>query len=161
MVAVLTRRCHRPHRVLTRPRGRVGTKRAAARPIPRTVPVPHTDARRVLLVEDDAAIREMTQDILSEDGFTVVPAPDAEVALSCLDAEGPFDLLVSDIGLPGMNGRDLARLVTERHPGMPVLLVTGYAGEAGARPDFLPTGMNLLKKPFTLKELLGSVHSVL
>ena len=115
---------------------------------------------RVLLVEDDTAIREMTCDILNEDGFDVVPAADAEVALYRLQCEGPFDLLFSDIGLPGMNGRDLAKRATRLHPAMPILLMTGYAGAAGACPRIVGTRMKLLRKPFTLQQLLRSVHEL-
>lgn len=114
---------------------------------------------RVLLVEDDAPIREMTKDILNEDGFDVLDVGDAETALGCLK-QGPFDLLVSDVGLPGMDGRDLATLATTLHPAMPILLVTGYAGQAGARPDFLACGIKLLRKPFTLRQLLSTVRAL-
>jgi len=116
---------------------------------------------RVLLVEDDAPIREMTKDILSDDGFDVLDVGDAETALGCLERDGPFDLLVSDVGLPGMDGRDLASIATTRNPAMPILLVTGYAGAAGARPDFLGDDIKLLRKPFTLKQLVSSVRSLL
>jgi two-component system cell cycle response regulator CpdR len=116
---------------------------------------------RVLLVEDDTAIREMTKDILSDEGFDVLPTADAETALQCLKTEGPFDLLLSDVGLPGMDGRDLAQIANTLHPTMPILLVTGYAGAAGSRPDFLCCGMKLLRKPFTLTQLLGSVRSLI
>lgn len=116
---------------------------------------------RVLLVEDDAPIREMTKDILSDDGFDVLDVGDAETALGCLERDGPFDLLVSDVGLPGMDGRDLASIATILNPAMPILLVTGYAGAAGARPDFLGDDIKLLRKPFTLKQLVSSVRSLL
>lgn len=116
---------------------------------------------RVLLVEDDAPIREMTKDILSDDGFDVLDVADAETALGCLERDGPFDLLVSDVGLPGMDGRDLASIATTLNPAMPILLVTGYAGPAGARPDFLGDDIKLLRKPFTLKQLVSSVRSLL
>ncbi|MDX3934375.1 response regulator [Stenotrophomonas sp.] len=116
---------------------------------------------RVLLVEDDAPIREMTKDILSDDGFDVLDVGDAETALGCLERDGPFDLLVSDVGLPGMDGRDLASIATTLNPAMPILLVTGYAGAAGARPDFLGDDIKLLRKPFTLKQLVSSVRSLL
>lgn len=116
---------------------------------------------RVLLVEDDAAIREMTRDILNDDGFDVLPTADAEAALHCLKTDGPFDLLLSDVGLPGMDGRDLAQIANTLHPTMPILLVTGYAGAAGSRPDFLSCGMKLLRKPFTLTQLLGAVRSLI
>lgn len=116
---------------------------------------------RVLLVEDDAPIREMTKDILNDDGFEVLDVADAEAALGCLRHDGPFDLLVSDVGLPGMDGRDLATIATTLHPAMPILLVTGYPGAAGARPDFLGEDIKLLRKPFTLKQLVSSVRSLL
>ena len=121
---------------------------------------PHCRSR-VLLVEDDAAIREMTCDILKDDGFEVVPTADAEAALHRLQCDGPFDLLFSDIGLPGMNGRELAERATTLDPAMPILLMTGYAGVAGARPTLCGVRLMLIHKPFTLQQLLRSVHALL
>ncbi|MGY0529287.1 response regulator [Stenotrophomonas sp. C-A] len=116
---------------------------------------------RILLVEDDVAIRELTQDVLKDSGYDITAVGDAESAVERLEQQPPFDLLISDVGLPGMNGRDLAEHAMARHPSLRVLLVTGYAGVSGADPHFLQNDVMLLKKPFTLRELLGTVRSTL
>jgi len=116
---------------------------------------------RILLVEDDVAIRELTQDALKDSGYDITAVGDAESAVERLAQQPAFDLLISDVGLPGMNGRDLAEHAMARHPSLRVLLVTGYAGASGADPHFLQNDVMLLKKPFTLRELLGTVRSTL
>ncbi|PKV11211.1 response regulator [Xanthomonas prunicola] len=114
-----------------------------------------------MLVEDDDAIREMAADILGEEGYHVVASADAEQALSQLSRACPFDLLLSDICLPGMNGRDLADKARLICPALPIVFMTGYAGEIAKRVDFLGTGMRLLTKPFSLRDLLGIVRKAL
>nr|WP_272910005.1 response regulator [Xanthomonas campestris] len=116
---------------------------------------------RILLVEDNDAIRLMTTDILSDEGYTVVAAEDAEVALQQLQNLPVFDLLLSDICLPGMNGRDLADNARVLFPSLPIVFMTGFAGAASARKDFLASGMRLLTKPFTLRDLLDTVRTSL
>ncbi|AMV00795.1 two-component system response regulator [Xanthomonas axonopodis pv. khayae] len=114
-----------------------------------------------MLVEDDDAIREMAADILGDEGYHVVASADAEHALTQLTRACPFDLLLSDICLPGMNGRDLADQARMLYPALPIVFMTGYAGEIAKRADFLDTGMRLLTKPFSLRELLGTVQTAL
>ncbi|AAM36537.1 Response regulator containing CheY-like receiver, AAA-type ATPase, and DNA-binding domains [Xanthomonas citri pv. citri] len=116
---------------------------------------------RILLVEDDDAIREMAADILGDEGYHVVASADAEHALTQLTRACPFDLLLSDICLPGMNGRDLADQARMLYPALPIVFMTGYAGEIAKRADFLDTGMRLLTKPFSLRDLLGIVQTAL
>ncbi|MFP3354272.1 response regulator, partial [Pseudoalteromonas sp. SIMBA_153] len=69
--------------------------------------------------------------------------------------------LVSDIGLPGMNGRQLAEIARSLHPHLPVLFITGYAETAMAREGFLDAGMHLICKPFELKEIKAQVARIL
>lgn len=116
---------------------------------------------RILLVEDDDAIRAMTADILCDEGYQVVVSADAEQAMEQLTRACPFDLLLSDICLPGMNGRDLADNARRLYPALPIIFMTGYAGASAKRADFLDTGMRLLTKPFSLRDLLGIVQTVL
>nr|WP_283161025.1 response regulator [Xanthomonas nasturtii] len=116
---------------------------------------------RILLVEDDDAIRELAADILGDEGYQVVVSADAEQALTQLNKACPFDLLLSDICLPGMNGRDLADKARVICPALPIVFMTGYAGEIAKRADFLDTGMRLLTKPFSLRDLLGIVETAL
>ncbi|QGH67917.1 response regulator [Xanthomonas oryzae pv. oryzicola] len=114
-----------------------------------------------MLVEDDDAIREMVADILGDEGYHVVASADAEQALTQLTNACPFDLLLSDICLPGMNGRDLADQARSICPALPIVFMTGYAGEIAKRADSLDTGMRLLTTPFSLRDLLGIVQTAL
>jgi two-component system, cell cycle sensor histidine kinase and response regulator CckA len=115
--------------------------------------------RRVLLVEDETAVRELVERILRKAGFVVTSAPDALVALRTAADTGPFDLLVSDIVMPGMNGIELARELRAVRPDLRVLLISGYTEEAVGRVG--PDGIDLLSKPFTADELLGRIRQVL
>jgi nitrogen-specific signal transduction histidine kinase len=114
---------------------------------------------RVLLVEDEAAVRELVERILRKAGFEVIAAPDALVALRLAAEAGPFDLLVSDVVMPSMNGIELARELRASRPDLRVLLMSGYTEEAVGRVG--PDGLDLLAKPFTADELLGRIRQVL
>lgn len=118
-------------------------------------------AQRILLVEDDTAIRELTEDVLSESGYDITAVGDAETAVNALASDECFDLLISDIRLPGMSGCDLARHAMTRDPALRVLLVTGYAGRRAGDPQSVPNDIPLLLKPFSLRQLLQSVHSMI
>jgi len=120
-----------------------------------------TTTQRILLVEDDTAIRELAEDVLSESGYDITAVGDAEAAVTALCNAGSFDLLISDIRLPGMNGCELARQAMSQDPSLRVLLMTGYAGQTVGDPEILPRHVPLLRKPFTLRELLKSVHSTI
>jgi DNA-binding response OmpR family regulator len=113
----------------------------------------------VLLVEDEAAVRELVERILRKAGFEVIAAQDALVALRTASTAGPFDLLVSDVVMPGMNGIELARELRASRPDLRVLLISGYTEEAVGRVG--PDGLDLLAKPFTADELLGRIRRVL
>lgn len=104
-----------------------------------------------LLVEDEGAVRRVIATHLREQGCTVIPVPDAERALQAA-AEQPFDVLIADIGLPGMNGRLLADRLRLARPDLPVLLLVGPNEDvwAGTNP---PQGERLLHKPFPLDAL--------
>lgn len=127
----------------------------------RIPPVTVSSTQRILLVEDDTAIRELTQDVLSESGYEITAVGDAETAVDALATADSFDLLISDIRLPGMNGCELARHAMTQDPALRVLLVTGYSGLRAGDPQFVPRDIPLLRKPFTLQELLQSVHSTI
>ncbi len=110
-------------------------------------------AAHVLLVEDDPEVRAVTETLLADLGCQVTTASDAAAALVRLDAGEAFDLMLSDIVMPGgMNGVELARAVQVRRPDLPILLTTGYAGERfddGRGPVTWP----VLRKPFRSEEL--------
>src|SRR5262249_36197625 len=86
---------------------------------------------RILVVEDDEDVRSYIAEVLQDLGYRVLTAPDAAVALHMLERpEQPVDLLLTDVVLPGTNGRQLADTVAPRHPGMRVLFMTGYSRNA-------------------------------
>jgi CheY-like chemotaxis protein len=108
-----------------------------------TAASPADVGKTVLLVEDEPDVREMTAEHLRDLGYRVLEAEEGAAALRLVQAGAHLDLLVSDVGLPGgMNGRQLADLVRERLPGLPVILITGYA--AGQEMS----GMEVVHKPF-------------
>ncbi|HDS1037154.1 TPA: response regulator [Stenotrophomonas maltophilia] len=122
---------------------------------------PRGQAERVLLVDDTDSVRMMVGEMLSEAGYQVTLASDARQALRLLRQDPDFHLLLSDVGLPGMNGRELADAAREINPVLPVLFITGYTERAADRETFLGSGMSLLPKPFSLLELLAAVRSAL
>ncbi len=115
----------------------------------------------VLVVEDEPAVRMLVAEALGELGYRTLEAADAAAALSILSAAGPVDLLVTDVGLPGMNGRDLAERGRALRPGLKIILMTGYAEKAGLRSEFLRNDMRLIAKPFTTNELSKQVQDIL
>lgn len=112
----------------------------------------------VLMVEDDPEVREATLALLEEEGAHVTTLEAAEPALNILRGHVPgFDLLFSDVMLGGpLTGFDLAAEALARHPDLPVLLATGYAGAAGIPPS-LPARVPVLMKPYRRAELLRAV----
>lgn len=114
----------------------------------------------VLLVEDDPQVRLLVHEVLIDLGYRVLEASDARQALSILDHQS-VDLLVSDVGLPGMNGRQLAETARARAPDLKVLFMTGYAEHAQVRSAFLGAGMDLITKPFELDELGGKIREIM
>jgi len=122
---------------------------------------PRTRNERILLVDDTDVVRMMVSEVLSDAGYQVIEAEDASSALAQLRTEVPIDLVVSDVGLPGMNGRDMADVARTLRPGLPILFITGYAENAVTRQEFLAEGMALLSKPFSLNDLLNTVGQLL
>jgi len=115
----------------------------------------------ILLVEDDDSVRLINQEVLEALGYRVRAASDGEQALKLFNELKRVDLLLTDVGLPRMNGRQLAEMLQQSQPRLPVLFLTGYAQGAMARADFLGPCMRLLTKPYTLEQLAGSVARML
>ncbi len=121
-------------RVITRRKPR----RRDRRGIPAESPLAEVD-ESVMVVEDDPAVRMLVLNVLDELGYTVHPAADARTALPLLESSLRIDLLVTDVGLPGMNGRQLAEVARQHRPGLKVLFMTGYAEKAAsARVSWSP-----------------------
>ena len=117
-------------------------------------------AESILLVDDNEMVRAMAQEVLVEAGYDVFTCSEGTAALDAA-GERDFDLLLTDVGLPGMSGRQLADSIRECRPEMPVLFITGYAENAQNRQEFLAEGMGMLPKPFSLNELLRAVRQSL
>lgn len=144
------------------PRDR-GTARAdGTRPAPGQV---RAATGRVLLVDDEPGVRTLVAEALRDMGLEVVEAADAAGGLAAAHAAAQagaaFEMLITDVGLPGsLNGRQLAEALRERRPGLPVLLITGYAGDV-LNAKQLPPHMAVLTKPFDLEVLAARVQAVL
>ena len=118
--------------------------------------LPAGAGRAVLLVEDEAEVRETAAERLRELGHEVLEAADGHAALHLLQKGRRPDLLVTDVGLPnGLNGRQIADIAREARPDLPVLFITGYAG--GALESQLAPGMAVIGKPFELDTLVAQV----
>ncbi|WP_043519009.1 PAS domain-containing protein [Achromobacter arsenitoxydans] len=115
----------------------------------------------VIVVEDDTNVREMVRESLLEMGMQVLTAADGQAGLELVTATPSMSLLITDVGLPGLNGRQLADAARAAHPGLRVLLMTGYAESAAKSGGFLEEGMELIVKPFSLDALETRVQRML
>ncbi|MCC8536482.1 PAS domain-containing protein [Xanthomonas axonopodis pv. poinsettiicola] len=115
----------------------------------------------VLVVEDDEQVRLLVTELLGELGYQAEVVADADAALPILASPQRIDLLVTDVGLPGLNGRQLAEIARQSRGDLPVIFMTGYAETARDRGEFLGQGMSMIAKPFTLGEFSGKLHEVL
>ena len=115
----------------------------------------------VLLVEDDESVRLLVRDVLHELGYRAFEAAEPQAAIALLESGQHFDLMVSDVGLPGMNGRQLAEIARTHHPDLPILFVTGYAENAAIRAGFLGTNMAMITKPFQIELLSSKISEML
>jgi signal transduction histidine kinase/ActR/RegA family two-component response regulator len=115
-------------------------------------------ARRVLVMDDDSAVREVTAAMLRELGYSVVEAGSGGAALDVLRGDEPVDILLADYAMPGMNGAEAARQAVQLRPGLPVLFITGYADLKALRD----VGEDrIIQKPFRDDELSRKVQAAL
>jgi two-component system, cell cycle sensor histidine kinase and response regulator CckA len=122
----------------------------------------HHGTETILLVEDEAVLRRLSARVLSASGYTVLTASNGDEALDIIDRhDHAIDLLVTDIVMPGMNGRDLARAVATRRPAIRTLFVSGYSDDAILHHGVLEPGIAFLHKPFAPEALLANVREVL
>ena len=131
---------------------------------PAFLPLPPLRGNRsetILVVEDDDDVRNFSIDTLREVGFTVLEASDAESALELLERNPQIMLLFSDVGLPRMNGRQLAEEARARRADLKVLFTSGYARQAIVHDGRLDPGVELLTKPFTRAQLAARIRTVL
>ena len=111
----------------------------------------------ILVVEDDAIVRMLIVDVLEELAFTVLEADGSEAALKLIEDSGQtIDLLMTDVGLPGMDGKELAARARELRPALPILFASGYAESIE-----VPVGMSVIGKPFSIDQLRDKVRGML
>ena len=120
-----------------------------------------TGTETVLVVEDDVDVRQYTVDALRDLGFHVIEAHDGESALRSLAENAQVDLLFTDVGLPGLNGRQLAEQVKILRPELPVLFTTGYARDTIVHHGRLDPGVEVLSKPYTRMQMAKAVRDIL
>ena len=121
-----------------------------------------TSLETILVVEDEAGIRALVRKILRRQGYVVLEASNGDDALKiCAGHKGKIDLLVTDVMMPRMSGRELADRLTALRPELRVLYVSGYTDDAMLSSGSFPSGTAFLQKPFTLGSLLGKVREVL
>ncbi|WP_338802169.1 response regulator [Pseudomonas sp. RSB 5.4] len=122
---------------------------------------PQGSGEHVLIVEDMPAVRMFVTEVLEDAGYRCTQAADIETALERLQNDPTIDLLLSDVGLPRMSGRELADVARGWRAALPILFMTGYAETAINRQVFLGSGMEMLVKPFQISELLDKVRRTL
>jgi two-component system, cell cycle sensor histidine kinase and response regulator CckA len=116
----------------------------------------------ILIVEDEKPIPVFICQVLLRQGFKVIEAANAEEALLLGEkCTGPIDLLLTDVVMPGMNGRDLAERLLSLRPKMKVLYMSGYPDDVLAHHGVLKEGFNLMPKPFSMEGLVGKIRKVL
>ncbi|MGC1981659.1 MAG: ATP-binding protein [Pseudolabrys sp.] len=115
----------------------------------------------ILIVEDDDGVRQYASEILRDLNYQVIEAKDSATALRLLDADKKFDLLLTDVVLPGKNGRELANEVERRRPGTKIIFMTGYSRNAIVHHGRLDPGIELIPKPLTERVLARKIRQVL
>jgi PAS domain S-box-containing protein len=115
----------------------------------------------VLVVEDEPVVRGLVVEVLEELGYRALEAPDGPSGLRLLLSKRRIDLLITDVGLPGLNGRQLADQARERRPDLKVLFITGYAENATLANGILEPGMAMLTKPFAVDALTRKIGQLI
>ena len=115
----------------------------------------------MLVVEDEPVIRNLIVEVLQDLGYRALEAPDGPAGLKILQSPQRIDLLVTDVGLPGINGRQLADAARETRPRLKVLFITGYAENATLANGFLDPGMEMITKPFAVEALANRIRNII
>ena len=121
-----------------------------------------TGTETVLLVEDEEIVRNLSKTVLERQGYTVIVAPDGKKAhLEYTQYSGEIDLLLADVVMPKMNGRELYKKLLDLKPGLKALFMSGYTEDAIAHHGVLDKGTHFLQKPFTIQALAKAVRRAL
>jgi hypothetical protein len=142
---------------LPRHHGDIAAEHGAAR----KAAEPAVTGEAVLVVEDEPVVRAVILEMLGEQGYRTLHALDGPSGLKLLRKGERIDLLVTDVGLPGMNGRQLADQAREMRPDLKVLFITGYAESVAMADGFLPPGMEMVTKPFDLEHLSQRIRAMI
>lgn len=112
---------------------------------------------RILLAEDDDSLRSFLTRALERAGYSVRACPDGDDAIAALD-DGPYDLILTDIVMPGADGIEVAREAAARQPDTRIMFITGFAAVALAPGSRAPSGAKVLSKPIHLREIVAEVE---
>jgi CheY-like chemotaxis protein len=115
----------------------------------------------ILVVEDDDRVRAISAETLRELGYSVIEASGARDAIRIIEGGAQPDLLFTDVVMPEMSGRELAKLLQQSRPNMKILFTTGYTRNAIVHNGVLDPGTHLLSKPFNIEDLAAKVRSLL
>jgi CheY-like chemotaxis protein len=125
------------------------------------VPAEPGAGETVVLIEDEPTIRILVTEVLHDSGYRVIAAEDGQTGLAILEKDGPVDLLITDVGLPGgLNGRQVADAARVGRPELKVLFITGYAENAAVGNGLMEPGMGVLTKPFEIAALAKKVRDM-
>ena len=139
-----------------------GENESAQEPtLPQVTLLPAAREEVVLVVEDEQVVRDLVVDLLAELGYRSLQAVDGPSGLAIALSDVRIDLLISDVGLPGFNGRQLADAACVHRPDLKVLFITGYAHNAAVSNDLLAPGMQMITKPFALDTLAERIRDMI
>jgi DNA-binding NtrC family response regulator len=128
---------------------------------PTAVDKPPTPQRKVLVVEDDADVRDFVVTALQDLGYQAIPASNAESARSALARDRHIDVMLTDVVMPGINGKQLVDDIRELRPNLAVLFMTGYSRNAILHNGVLDSDVRLITKPFTVDELSRELRAAI
>jgi PAS domain S-box-containing protein len=115
----------------------------------------------VLVIEDEPVVRSLVVEVLADLGYRAIEAADGPSGLEALQSSQRIDLLITDVGLPGLNGRQVADAGRALRPDLKVLFMTGYAENTTLPADFLESGMAMITKPFAMEALAARVREII
>jgi signal transduction histidine kinase/HAMP domain-containing protein len=139
---------------------RAGAVAPAADPF-RPAPAAGAGHETIMVIEDEPALRDMVRRALLASGYSVVDAGDGAEALRLSESNGTIDLVLTDMILPGMTGREISAEFRRRRPTLPIIIMSGYTGETYPALEALPFGVGYLEKPFSLADLRTRVRESL
>ncbi|MEO8900852.1 MAG: ATP-binding protein [Polyangiaceae bacterium] len=122
---------------------------------------PSATGERVLLIEDEPAVRSVIERTLGLSGYRVTSASSGEAGLHAAETQPPFDLLITDAVMPGLSGWEVGKRLGARYPKLKILYISGYTEDVVAQGGVLDPGMSFLQKPFSPSELLRSLRCIL